>query len=123
MRLLLAANRMHYTPRSASAMNRGDASQCHGSGRLWLLNGPGYGSPNRQVLQFEQTSNTLTVRLPEDLATWPDQTARKSGVSRGRIVREELDRARKSSSQRFLRLAGVVAVPKGLSVRKGFSRK
>jgi predicted transcriptional regulator len=68
-------------------------------------------------------SNTLTVRLPEDLAAWLDQTARKSGVSRSRIVRTELERARNASRQPFLRLAGAVAGPKDLSTRKGFSRK
>jgi len=68
-------------------------------------------------------SNTLTVRLPQDLAEWLDQAARKSGVSRGRIVRMELERARKSSKRPFLRLAGAVVGPANLSTRKGFTRK
>jgi predicted transcriptional regulator len=67
--------------------------------------------------------NTLTVRLSEDLAAWLDQTARKSGLSRGRIVRMELERARSASKQTFLRLAGTVEGPANLSARKGFSRK
>jgi predicted transcriptional regulator len=67
--------------------------------------------------------NTLTVRLPEDLAEWLDETARKSGVSRGRIIRMELERARDSSERPFLRLAGAVEGPANLSARKGFSRK
>jgi predicted transcriptional regulator len=75
------------------------------------------------VLHFEQMRNTLTVRLPEDLAEWLDRTARSSGVSRGRLVRMELERARASGKQRFLRLAGAVEGPAGLSTRKGFSRK
>ena len=33
-------------------------------------------------------SNTITVRLPDDLAQWLNQTARKTGVPKGRIVRE-----------------------------------
>jgi len=68
-------------------------------------------------------SNTLTVRLPEDLAQWLDQAARAAGVSRSRIVRMELDRARKSAKKPFLRLAGAVGGPANLSTRKGFSRK
>ena len=68
-------------------------------------------------------SNTLTVRIPEDLAQWLEETARKSGVPKGRIIREELEKARKAESKPFLRLAGTVAGPANLSTRKGFSRK
>jgi predicted transcriptional regulator len=68
-------------------------------------------------------SNTLTIRIPDDLAQWLDETARKSGVPKGRIVREELEKVRKAGSQPFLRLAGTVAGPANLSTRKGFSRK
>jgi len=67
--------------------------------------------------------NTLTVRLPRDLAEWLDQAARRAGVARGQIVRAELERARKSSRQVFMRLAGAVDGPANLSTRKGFSRK
>ncbi|MBZ5607856.1 MAG: ribbon-helix-helix domain-containing protein [Acidobacteriia bacterium] len=67
--------------------------------------------------------NTFTVRLPENLARWLDDAARKSGVSRGHIVRIELERARKASKRPFLRLAGAVSGPSDLSTRKGFSRK
>jgi predicted transcriptional regulator len=75
------------------------------------------------VLHFVQMSNTITVRLPEDLAKWLDHTARKTGLPKGRIVREELEKARNSASRPFLRLAGAIAGPSGLSTRKGFSRK
>ena len=67
--------------------------------------------------------NTLTVRLPLDLAEWLERAAQTSGVSRGSIIRAELERARKNSSRPFMRLAGVVNGPAGLSARKGFSRK
>lgn len=70
-----------------------------------------------------QVSNTLTIRLPRELAEWLDRTARKSGMARGQIVRLELERARSSSKQKFLRLAGAVEGPANLSTRKGFSRK
>ena len=80
------------------------------------------GVPNR-VLHFKQMSNTITVRLPGDLAEWLEQTARKTGLPRGRIIREELEKARKSETRPFLRLAGAIAGPKDLSKRKGFSKK
>jgi hypothetical protein len=66
-------------------------------------------------------SNTLTVRLPQDLAEWLDQAARTSGVSRGAIVRMELEKARRSPEQPILRLAGAITGPPDLSTRKGFS--
>jgi hypothetical protein len=68
-------------------------------------------------------SNTITVRLPEDLAQWLELAARKAGLPKGRIVREELERARNSANRPFLRLAGAIDGPSGLSMRKGFSRK
>jgi hypothetical protein len=68
-------------------------------------------------------SNTITVRLPEDLAEWLEYTARKTGLPKGRIVREELERARNSTNRPFLRLAGAICGPSDLSVRKGFSRE
>jgi hypothetical protein len=68
-------------------------------------------------------SNTLTVRLPDDLAKWLEQTARKTGLPRGRIVKMELERAQKESTRPFMRLAGSVDGPPDLSSRKGFSRK
>jgi predicted DNA-binding protein len=67
--------------------------------------------------------NTITVRLPDHLAEWLEQTARKTGVPKGHIVREELERAKNSEEPAFLRWAGAIAGPSDLSQRKGFSRK
>jgi predicted transcriptional regulator len=75
------------------------------------------------VLHFERMSNTITVRLPEDLAQWLELAARKTGLPKGRIVREELQKARNSANRPFLHLAGAIAGPSDLSMRKGFSRK
>jgi hypothetical protein len=75
------------------------------------------------VLRFEQMSNTITVRLPEDLAGWLDATSRKAGVPRGRIIRDQLELARRREKQPFLRLAGSVLGPRDLSSRNGFSKK
>lgn len=77
----------------------------------------------RRVIHFEQMGNTISVRLPEDLAQWLEIAARRSGVPKGRIVREELEKARSSAERPFLRWAGAVAGPGDLSMRKGFSRK
>ena len=67
--------------------------------------------------------NTITIRLPEDLAEWLEHTAAKTGVSQGRIIREQLEKARTIDNQPFLRLAGRVSGPPDLSMRKGFSKK
>lgn len=75
------------------------------------------------MLHYEHMSNTLTIRLPDDLAQWLEERSRKSGIPRGRIVKMELERAQKGSSRPFLRLAGVVDGPPDLSTRRGFSRK
>jgi len=69
-------------------------------------------------------SNTLTIRLPEDLAQWLEETSRKSGMARGQIVRRELERARKQAVKPWMRLAGDLKDgPRDLSMRKGFSPK
>ena len=72
---------------------------------------------------FCHMSQTITVRLTKELAAWLEQVAARMGVSQGKIIRDQLERARASGShQAFMRLAGVVQGPKGLSSRKGFSR-
>jgi Ribbon-helix-helix protein, copG family len=75
------------------------------------------------VLHFRLMSTTITVRVSEELAAWLEETATRSGVSQGKIVRDQLEKARASGEgQSFLRLAGAVDGPKDLSRRKGFSR-
>lgn len=67
--------------------------------------------------------HTITVRLDADLADWLEQQAKKTGESQGKIVREQLARARKrAAAQSFMRLAGTVRGNRNLSTRKGFSR-
>lgn len=68
-------------------------------------------------------SNTISVRLPGDLAEWLDNASRKAGVPKGKIVRDQLELARKSEHRPFLRLAGSIKGAKDLSSRKGFSRQ
>ncbi len=68
-------------------------------------------------------SHTLTVRLTKSLATWLEQTAKRTGASQSDIVRESLERARTSNPEKpFMRLAGSVRGPKDLSQRRGFER-
>jgi predicted transcriptional regulator len=71
-------------------------------------------------------SRTLTIRLTDELVQWLQRTARRTGIPAGRIVREQLERAKSESiaeDKPFMRLAGIVDGPKNLSRRKGFSRK
>jgi predicted transcriptional regulator len=67
-------------------------------------------------------SHTITIRLTKELASWLEETATRTGVAQGQIVRESLEKARAEGSSRpFMRLAGAVRGPKNLSGRKGFS--
>jgi predicted transcriptional regulator len=75
------------------------------------------------VLHYLQMRKTFTVRLPDDLADWLSTTAQKTGVAQGRLIREELEKARSGQKRSFMRLAGAVNGPADLSKRKGFSRK
>jgi hypothetical protein len=68
-------------------------------------------------------SNTITIRLPKDLADWLRELSAKTGVPQGELVRDELERLRaRRPARRFMRLAGSVSGPRDLSSRKGFSR-
>lgn len=66
--------------------------------------------------------HTLTIRLDKDLAAWLEEESRKTGVPQGKIVREQLERAKAGGRQPFMRLAGAAKGPRDLSRRKGFSR-
>lgn len=68
-------------------------------------------------------SHTITVRLTPELAAWLDEESRRTGLAQGRIVREQLERARAGTTQRFMRLAGTVRGAKDLSTRNGFARE
>ena len=75
------------------------------------------------MLHYVQMRKTITVRLPDDLADWLSETAQKTGMPQGRLIREELERAKSADKRSFMRLAGAVDGPADLSKRKGFSRK
>jgi Ribbon-helix-helix domain len=75
------------------------------------------------VLHFRHMSTTVTIRLPKELASWLDQASKQSGIPKGRIVREQLERARDGGKEpSFMRLAGAMRGSRDLSTRKGFSR-
>ena len=67
-------------------------------------------------------SHTITIRLGKELANWLEETSKRTGVTQGQIVREQLEKAKATTGSRpFMRLAGAVCGPKTLSRRKGFS--
>ncbi|HEY2409849.1 MAG TPA: ribbon-helix-helix domain-containing protein [Polyangiaceae bacterium] len=67
---------------------------------------------------------TITIRLTKELASWLEQTAKRTGIPQGRIVREQLERVRNATPNRpFMKLAGIARGAADLSQRKGFSRK
>ena len=68
-------------------------------------------------------SHTITVRLTLELAEWLSATSKRSGIPQGKIVRDQLEKARSKEAKAFMRLAGVVKGPPDLSARKGFSRQ
>ncbi len=66
-------------------------------------------------------SNTITLRLPDDLVQWLDEESRATGLPKGRIVREQLEQLRtRKARQPFLDLAGSVESSPDLSRKKGF---
>ncbi len=68
-------------------------------------------------------SHTITIRLTKELADWLQERVQSTGLPAGRIIREQLERARvDGGNSRFLRHAGKITGPRNLSSRKGFAR-
>jgi len=68
-------------------------------------------------------SNTITVRITDDLNEWLEEEARVTGLPKARIVREHLESSRtRKACKPFLALAGSVNGAPDLSSRKGFSQ-
>jgi hypothetical protein len=56
------------------------------------------------VLQSCHMSNTLTIRLPEDMVAWLKESSRRTGVPVGRLIRQQLELAKaKQGKQKFMR--------------------
>lgn len=69
-------------------------------------------------------SHTITIRLTKELAEWLASTAAKTGVPQGRLVRDQLEKAKAGdATQPYMRLSGAVRGAKDLSGRKGFARR
>ena len=69
-------------------------------------------------------SHTITIRLNKELAEWLAETAKRTGLPQGKVVRDQLEKAKAGADDRpYMRLAGSIrGLPKDLSRRKGFSR-
>jgi Ribbon-helix-helix protein, copG family len=65
---------------------------------------------------------TITVRMPKELAAWLEETSARTGLSQGEIIRQQLEHARGGDTRKFMRLAGLVRGARDLSTRKGFSK-
>lgn len=70
-------------------------------------------------------SQTLTIRLTDELLSWLKETSRRTGVPMGRLIREQLESAKSNGGkQKFMRHLGAIGgVPPDLSSRKGYSRR
>jgi predicted DNA-binding protein len=70
-------------------------------------------------------SNTLTIRLPEELLERLREKSRITGLPAGRLVRLSLEATLgQTDSNPLLHFAGLVkGGPRDVSSRKGFSRK
>lgn len=67
-------------------------------------------------------SNTITFRATDDLVAWLKETARRTGVPVGRMIRHQLEQVKTGGKQRFMRHAGAISGgPTDVSSRKGFS--
>ena len=74
------------------------------------------------MLHFWQMGKTITIRLGAELAAWLEDAAARTGVSQGKIVREQLERARTGGTQSPPVVAqGVLATMKGIA-DTGFRR-
>ena len=81
------------------------------------------GQKNQIRIHFCHMSSTVTVRLPQDLADWLRENARRRGLSQSQIINDHLEKARNGAPTRaFMSLAGTVDGPKDLFQRKGFKR-
>lgn len=67
-------------------------------------------------------SNTLTIRLPEELQKRLREKSRRTGLPVGQIVRESLESTLNGDEPPWMKYAGTISGPRNLSSRKGYSR-
>ncbi len=70
-------------------------------------------------------SNTLTIRLPEELLECLREKSRRTGLPIGRLVRQSIEATFASEKDnRLMEFVGIIkGGPRDVSSRKGFSRK
>lgn len=74
-------------------------------------------------LTLLRMSNSISIRLPAELDQWLEEESRKTGLPKGRIVRQHLEASRtRKSRQPFLDLAGSIEGKPALSRKRGFQR-
>ena len=68
-------------------------------------------------------SNTLTIRLPDELLQRLREKSRRTGLPMGQIARESLEiTLDKKREPAWMKYAGTMSGPRDLSSRKGYSR-
>ena len=68
-------------------------------------------------------SQPITIRVPAELSDWLITEAKRTGVSQGKIVRDQLMKAKtEAGGKSFMQLAGAIKGPKNLSQRNGFAK-
>jgi plasmid stability protein len=68
-------------------------------------------------------SDTLTIRLPEELLERLREKSRRTGLPVNRVVRQSLEAALSDEPEPvWMKYAGTISGPKNLSSRKGYSR-
>ncbi len=77
------------------------------------------------VVHFNHMSNTLTIRLPNDLKERLKAKARRTGIPVNRLVRDGIEKLVEGDASRpWMKYAGIIKNgPRDLSSRKGFSKK
>jgi predicted DNA-binding protein len=70
-------------------------------------------------------SNTLTIRLPDELLNRLREKSRRTGLPMGRVVRQAVESSlSREEKNPLLEFAGVIkGGPRDVSSRKGFSRE
>jgi len=69
-------------------------------------------------------SNTLSIRLPQELSEWVKQTAESTGLTQGEVVRQQLEKARSATASKpWMALSGKARGPRDLSTREGFGKR
>ncbi|MGH9497031.1 MAG: ribbon-helix-helix protein, CopG family [Candidatus Sulfotelmatobacter sp.] len=68
-------------------------------------------------------SNTITVRLPDELIERLRAKSRNTGLPVNRVVRQSLEKTLAENAEpAWMKYAGTMSGPKNLSSRKGYSR-